>query len=81
MSGRVSLLSLCRYRELKEKLDSLQKSSAQRDRTEVLLEQKEKDCGQVCMVRTVLLLEWLSHLKGSGGCMLYINSSLTAKSV
>ncbi|XP_030218742.1 NF-kappa-B essential modulator isoform X4 [Gadus morhua] len=36
-----------RYRELKEKLDSLQKSSAQRDRTEVLLEQKEKDCGQL----------------------------------
>ncbi|CAL8366798.1 unnamed protein product [Lota lota] len=36
-----------RYRELKEKLDSLQKSSAQRDRTEVLLEQKEKDCAQL----------------------------------
>uniref|UniRef100_A0A4W5NG38 Transposase Tc1-like domain-containing protein n=1 Tax=Hucho hucho TaxID=62062 RepID=A0A4W5NG38_9TELE len=36
-----------RYRELQEKLDSLQKSSAQRDRTEVLLKQKDKDCAQV----------------------------------
>ncbi|CAL8326317.1 unnamed protein product [Merluccius merluccius] len=36
-----------RYRELKEKLDSLQKSSAQRDRTEALLEQKDKDCAQL----------------------------------
>ncbi|KAJ3587071.1 hypothetical protein NHX12_013461 [Muraenolepis orangiensis] len=33
-----------RYRELKEKLDSLQKISGQRDRTEALLEQKDKDC-------------------------------------
>ncbi|XP_042155804.1 NF-kappa-B essential modulator isoform X2 [Oncorhynchus tshawytscha] len=37
----------CRYRELQEKLDSLQKSSAQRDRTEVLLKQKDKDCAQL----------------------------------
>ncbi|KAK6304055.1 hypothetical protein J4Q44_G00265090 [Coregonus suidteri] len=36
-----------RYRELQEKLDSLQKSSAQRDRTEVLLKQKDKDCTQL----------------------------------
>ncbi|KAM9504706.1 NF-kappa-B essential modulator-like isoform 1-T2 [Salvelinus alpinus] len=36
-----------RYRELQEKLDSLQKSSAQRDRTEVLLKQKDKDCAQL----------------------------------
>uniref|UniRef100_A0AAZ3Q4G3 NF-kappa-B essential modulator n=1 Tax=Oncorhynchus tshawytscha TaxID=74940 RepID=A0AAZ3Q4G3_ONCTS len=35
------------YRELQEKLDSLQKSSAQRDRTEVLLKQKDKDCAQL----------------------------------
>ncbi|XP_050953045.1 NF-kappa-B essential modulator isoform X3 [Labeo rohita] len=32
-----------RYRELQEKLDCLQKSSVQRDRTEALLKQKEKD--------------------------------------
>ncbi|XP_071229389.1 NF-kappa-B essential modulator-like [Salvelinus alpinus] len=37
----------CRYRELQEKLDSLQKTSAQRDRTEVLLKQKDKDCAQL----------------------------------
>ncbi|KAM6925057.1 NF-kappa-B essential modulator [Xenentodon cancila] len=36
-----------RYRELEEKLDYLQKSSAQRDRTEALLKQKEKDCTQL----------------------------------
>lgn len=41
----MSLIS--RYRELEEKLDYLQKSSAQRDRTEALLKQKEKDCVQV----------------------------------
>ncbi|XP_070296094.1 optineurin [Salvelinus sp. IW2-2015] len=38
---------VCRYRELQEKLDSLQKTSAQRDRTEVLLKQKDKDCAQL----------------------------------
>ena len=42
-----SLVSMCRYRELEEKLDYLQKSSAQRDRTEALLKQKDKDCAQV----------------------------------
>uniref|UniRef100_A0A3P8NWJ3 NF-kappa-B essential modulator n=1 Tax=Astatotilapia calliptera TaxID=8154 RepID=A0A3P8NWJ3_ASTCA len=36
-----------RYRELEEKLDYLQKSSAQRDRTEALLKQKDKDCAQL----------------------------------
>ncbi|KAM4610709.1 NF-kappa-B essential modulator isoform 3-T3 [Polymixia lowei] len=36
-----------RYRELKEKLDCLQKSSAQRDRTEALLELKDKECAQL----------------------------------
>ncbi|KAK2850970.1 hypothetical protein Q5P01_007246 [Channa striata] len=35
------------YRDLEEKLDYLQKSSAQRDRTEALLKQKEKDCAQL----------------------------------
>uniref|UniRef100_A0AAY4B507 NF-kappa-B essential modulator n=1 Tax=Denticeps clupeoides TaxID=299321 RepID=A0AAY4B507_9TELE len=36
-----------RYRELQEKLDSLEKSSMQRDRTEALLKQKDKDCAQL----------------------------------
>ncbi|MEQ2176634.1 hypothetical protein GOODEAATRI_029999, partial [Goodea atripinnis] len=36
------------YRELEEKLDYLQKSSAQRDRTEALLKLKDKECAQVC---------------------------------
>ncbi|XP_067381754.1 NF-kappa-B essential modulator-like isoform X4 [Channa argus] len=35
------------YRDLEEKLDYLQKTSAQRDRTEALLKQKEKDCAQL----------------------------------
>lgn len=37
----------CRYRELQEKLDCLQKNSFQRDRTEALLKQKEKEFVQV----------------------------------
>lgn len=41
------IFCVCRYRELEEKLDYLQKSSAQRDRTEALLKQKDKDCAQV----------------------------------
>lgn len=41
------IFCVCRYRELEEKLDHLQKSSAQRDRTEALLKQKDKDCAQV----------------------------------
>uniref|UniRef100_UPI0037E88675 NF-kappa-B essential modulator isoform X3 n=1 Tax=Semicossyphus pulcher TaxID=241346 RepID=UPI0037E88675 len=36
-----------RYRDLEGKLDYLQKSSAQRDRTEALLKQKDKDCAQL----------------------------------
>ncbi|XP_056590015.1 NF-kappa-B essential modulator isoform X2 [Triplophysa dalaica] len=36
-----------RYRELQEKLDCLQKNSVQRDRTEALLKQKEKDFAQL----------------------------------
>lgn len=43
----LSICYFCRYRELEEKLDYLQKSSAQRDRTEALLKQKEKDFSQV----------------------------------
>ncbi|XP_028309721.1 NF-kappa-B essential modulator isoform X2 [Gouania willdenowi] len=35
------------YRELEEKLDYLQKSSAQRDRSEALLKQKDKNCAQL----------------------------------
>uniref|UniRef100_A0A3Q3FPG9 NF-kappa-B essential modulator n=1 Tax=Labrus bergylta TaxID=56723 RepID=A0A3Q3FPG9_9LABR len=35
------------YRDLEEKLEKLQKSSAQRDRTEALLKQKDKDCAQL----------------------------------
>ncbi|XP_051948217.1 NF-kappa-B essential modulator isoform X2 [Xyrauchen texanus] len=36
-----------RYRELQDKLDCLQKNSVQRDRTEALLKQKEKDFVQL----------------------------------
>ncbi|XP_034151953.1 NF-kappa-B essential modulator [Esox lucius] len=36
-----------RHRELQEKLDSLQKRSAQTDRAEVMLKQKDKDCNQL----------------------------------
>lgn len=43
----MNLNYFCRYRELEEKLDYLQKSSAQRDKTEALLKQKEKDFSQV----------------------------------
>lgn len=48
-------LFLCRYRELEEKLDYLQKSSAQRDRTEALLKQKDKDCTQVINIKVKLI--------------------------
>ncbi|XP_019746968.1 NF-kappa-B essential modulator isoform X1 [Hippocampus comes] len=46
-----------RYRELEEKLDYLQKSSAQRDRTEGLLKQKDKDCEALKAQATSLLAE------------------------
>ncbi|KAJ8017350.1 hypothetical protein DPEC_G00016950 [Dallia pectoralis] len=36
-----------RHRELQEKLDSLQKRSAQTDRAELMLKQKDKDCNQL----------------------------------
>ncbi|KAM9855738.1 NF-kappa-B essential modulator isoform 2-T2 [Aulostomus maculatus] len=45
------------YRELEEKLDCLQKSSAQRDRTEALLKQKDKDCEALKAQATSLLAE------------------------
>lgn len=37
----------CRYKELEEKLDCIQKSSAHRDRAEAQLKLKEKECAQV----------------------------------
>ncbi|XP_036388126.1 NF-kappa-B essential modulator isoform X2 [Megalops cyprinoides] len=37
----------CRYNELQEKLDCLQKTTVQRDRTEALLKQKDKECAQL----------------------------------
>ncbi|XP_061910197.1 NF-kappa-B essential modulator isoform X2 [Entelurus aequoreus] len=46
-----------RYHELEEKLDYLQKSSAQRDRTEALLKQKDKDCEALKAQATSLLAE------------------------
>ncbi|XP_044208112.1 NF-kappa-B essential modulator isoform X2 [Thunnus albacares] len=46
-----------RYRELEEKLDYLQKSSAQRDRTEAMLKQKDKDCEALKAQATSLLGE------------------------
>ncbi|XP_061543934.1 NF-kappa-B essential modulator isoform X1 [Phycodurus eques] len=46
-----------RYRELEGKLDYLQKSSAQRDRTEALLKQKDKDCEALKAQATSLLAE------------------------
>ncbi|XP_044208115.1 NF-kappa-B essential modulator isoform X5 [Thunnus albacares] len=45
------------YRELEEKLDYLQKSSAQRDRTEAMLKQKDKDCEALKAQATSLLGE------------------------
>ncbi|XP_061697883.1 NF-kappa-B essential modulator isoform X2 [Syngnathoides biaculeatus] len=45
------------YRELEVKLDYLQKSSAQRDRTEALLKQKDKDCETLKAQATSLLAE------------------------
>ncbi|XP_077403016.1 NF-kappa-B essential modulator isoform X3 [Vanacampus margaritifer] len=46
-----------RYRELEEKLNYLLKSSAQRDRTEALLKQKDKDCEALKAQATSLLAE------------------------
>ncbi|XP_049608375.1 NF-kappa-B essential modulator isoform X3 [Syngnathus scovelli] len=46
-----------RYRELEEKVKNLQKSSAQRDRTEAALKQKDKDCEALKAQATSLLAE------------------------
>ncbi|XP_072292298.1 NF-kappa-B essential modulator-like isoform X2 [Eucyclogobius newberryi] len=50
------------YRELEEKLDYLQKSSAQRDKTEALLKQKDKDCVQMAKDCEVLKAQATSLL-------------------
>lgn len=50
------------YRELEEKLDYLQKSSAQRDKTEALLKQKDKDCAQLAKDCEALKLQATSLL-------------------
>lgn len=50
------------YRELEEKLDYLQKSSAQRDRTEALLKQKDKDYAQLAKDSEVLKAQATSLL-------------------
>ncbi|XP_056305193.1 NF-kappa-B essential modulator isoform X2 [Danio aesculapii] len=51
-----------RYRELQEKLDCLQKNSFQRDRTEALLKQKEKEFVQVQKDSEALRLQVTSLL-------------------
>ncbi|XP_008316559.1 NF-kappa-B essential modulator isoform X4 [Cynoglossus semilaevis] len=61
-----------RYRELEEKLDYLQKSSAQRDRTEALLKQKDKDCTQLakdCEALKAQATSLLGELKERQSCL------------
>uniref|UniRef100_A0A3P8TND1 NF-kappa-B essential modulator n=1 Tax=Amphiprion percula TaxID=161767 RepID=A0A3P8TND1_AMPPE len=61
-----------RYRELEEKLDYLQKSSAQRDRTEALLKQKDKDCAQLakdCEALKAQATSLLGELKERQSCL------------
>ncbi|KAF6725035.1 NF-kappa-B essential modulator [Oryzias melastigma] len=61
-----------RYRELEEKLDYLQKSSAQRDRTEALLKQKEKDCAQLakdCEALKAQVTSLLGELQERQSCL------------
>ncbi|XP_051804896.1 NF-kappa-B essential modulator isoform X5 [Acanthochromis polyacanthus] len=61
-----------RYRELEEKLDYLQKSSAQRDRTEALLKQKDKDCAQLakdCESLKAQATSLLGELKERQSCL------------
>ncbi|KAF7210592.1 NF-kappa-B essential modulator isoform X3 [Nothobranchius furzeri] len=61
-----------RYRELEEKLDYLQKSSAQRDRTEALLKQKDKDCAQLskdCETLKVQVTSLLGELNERQSCL------------
>uniref|UniRef100_A0A667X497 NF-kappa-B essential modulator n=1 Tax=Myripristis murdjan TaxID=586833 RepID=A0A667X497_9TELE len=60
------------YRELEEKLDYLQKSSAQRDRTEALLKQKDKDCVQLakdCEALKAQATSLLGELKERQSCL------------
>ncbi|XP_047465014.1 NF-kappa-B essential modulator isoform X2 [Mugil cephalus] len=60
------------YRELEEKLDYLQKSSAQRDRTEALLKQKDKDCAQMakdCEALKAQATSLLGELKERQSCL------------
>ncbi|XP_017293883.1 NF-kappa-B essential modulator [Kryptolebias marmoratus] len=60
------------YRELEEKLDYLQKSSAQRDRTEALLKQKDKDCAQLakdCEALKAQATSLLGELNESQSCL------------
>ncbi|XP_029973848.1 NF-kappa-B essential modulator isoform X2 [Salarias fasciatus] len=61
-----------RYRELEEKLDHLQKSSAQRDRTEALLKQKDKECAQLakdCEALKAQATSLLLELKERQSCL------------
>ncbi|XP_071377381.1 NF-kappa-B essential modulator isoform X1 [Centroberyx affinis] len=60
------------YRELEEKLDYLQKSSAQRDRTEAMLKQKDKDCVQLakdCEALKAQATSLLGELKERQSCL------------
>lgn len=60
------------YRELEEKLDYLQKSSAQRDRTEALLKQKDKDFDQLakdCEVLKAQATSLLGELNERQSCL------------
>uniref|UniRef100_A0A3Q1ANW9 NF-kappa-B essential modulator n=1 Tax=Amphiprion ocellaris TaxID=80972 RepID=A0A3Q1ANW9_AMPOC len=64
--------TILRYRELEEKLDYLQKSSAQRDRTEALLKQKDKDCAQLakdCEALKAQATSLLGELKERQSCL------------
>uniref|UniRef100_A0A8D3E625 NF-kappa-B essential modulator n=1 Tax=Scophthalmus maximus TaxID=52904 RepID=A0A8D3E625_SCOMX len=60
------------YRELEEKLDYLQKSSAQRDRTEAHLKQKDKECAQIakdCDALKAQATSLLGELKERQSCL------------
>ncbi|XP_037629653.1 NF-kappa-B essential modulator isoform X4 [Sebastes umbrosus] len=61
-----------RYRDLEEKLDYLQKTSAQRDRTEALLKQKDKDCAQLakdCEALKAQVTSLLGELNERQSCL------------
>ncbi|CAN9515898.1 unnamed protein product [Ophioblennius macclurei] len=60
------------YQELEKKLNDLQKSSAQRDRTEALLKQKDKDCAQLakdCEALKAQATSLLLELKERQSCL------------